>query len=56
MNQDNKAMGKGSWIQQLWQTLQPKKGDHDPIVAATDRVVQIADPVIRQAKRYRQVL
>jgi hypothetical protein len=40
----------------FWQHLRSQATGDDPIVQATNRVVQIADPVIRQAKSYRQVL
>ena len=56
MNEQNDQSSFGAWIGQVWQRLQPRATGHDPIVQATDLVVQIADPVIRQAKRYRQVL
>ena len=56
MNGHNGGSRIGAWIDFVWQRLQPHGTGDDPVVAATDRVVQIADPVIRQAKRYRQVL
>lgn len=56
MNGHNGGSRIGAWIGSVWQRLQPKERGDDPVVVATDRVVQIADPVIRQAKRYRQVL
>lgn len=46
----------GAWLGSVWQQFQTQAKTDDPVVLATDRVVQIADPVIRQAKRYRQVL
>jgi len=55
MNEQNDRSRIGAWIGSVWQRLQPQAAD-DPLVQVTDRVVQIADPVIRQAKRYRQVL
>lgn len=55
MNGNNGGSRIGAWIGSVWKRLQPQAAD-DPVVQATDRVVQIADPVIRQAKRYRQVL
>jgi len=56
MQQEQRAAGLGRWVQQVWQALQANRGVDDPIGQATDRVVQIADPVIRQARRYKQVL
>lgn len=44
------------WIETFLQRFQSQAKEDDPITQVTDRVVQIADPVIRQAKRYRQVL
>lgn len=44
------------WIATFLQRYQSQEKEDDPITQVTDRVVQIADPVIRQAKRYRQVL
>lgn len=47
----------GAWIETYWHRLQSQATWDDPIIQlATNRVVQIADPVIRQAKCYRQVL
>lgn len=56
MNEQNDQSRIGSWIGNFWRHLQPQAREEDPLSQATDRVVQIADPVIRQAKRYRQVL
>lgn len=56
MNEQNDRSRIGAWIGSVWQRLQPQAPADDPLVQVTDRVVQIADPVIRQAKRYRQVL
>ncbi|MGD9947140.1 MAG: hypothetical protein AB7U29_01525 [Desulfobulbus sp.] len=56
MKQQNSASGIRGWMQQMWQALRSNKGSDDPLLQATDRVVEIADPVIRQARRYRQVL
>ena len=56
MEQERRAAGIGGWMEQVWQALRPNRSRHDPILEATDRAVQIADPVIRQARRYRQVL
>jgi len=55
MNEQNDRSRLGAWIGSLWRHLQPHEQE-DSLAQATDRVVQIADPVIRQAKRYRQVL
>ncbi len=56
MEQKKRATGAGGWMQQIWLALQPNRGRPDPILEATDRVVQVADPAIRQARRYKQVL
>lgn len=56
MNEQNDRSRFGAWIGNLWQHLQTRQAGDDAIARATDRVVQIADPVIRQARRYRQVL
>jgi hypothetical protein len=56
MNEQNPQSRIGAWMGSLWQRLQPGAAGEDPLVQTTDRMVQIADPVIRQARRYRQVL
>ncbi|WP_448873545.1 hypothetical protein [Desulfobulbus propionicus] len=56
MNEHNDRSRINAWIGNLWRHLQPRAAGEDPLVQVTDRVVQVADPVIRQAKGYRQVL
>lgn len=56
MNHANHEEPSGGWLGTLWQRLQGRGTDQDPVREATEHVVQMADPVIRQAKRYRQVL
>lgn len=56
MNTQHGGSRIGTWLGSVWQQLQPRATADDHVVQATDRVVEIADPVIRQAKRYRQVL
>ena len=56
MSEQHRQSRVGAWMGHLWQRLQPRPAAADPVVQATDRVVQIADPVIRQARGYRQVL
>ena len=56
MNPKNKGEQSGGWIGTLWRNLQGRGTENDPVQEATEHVVQLADPVIRQAKRYRQVL
>jgi hypothetical protein len=56
MNRNNSNERSGSWIGTLWRNLQGRGDGDDPVREATEHVVQLADPVIRQAKRYRQVL
>ena len=40
----------------LWRHLKGRSGEDEVVDRATDHIVQIADPTIRQVKRYRQVL
>lgn len=57
MDGHNSESRIGAWIETYWHRLQSQATWDDPIIQlATNRVVQIADPVIRQAKCYRQVL
>ena len=56
MNKQNRQSRIGSWMGSFWQRLQPRVTGEDALVQATDRLVQIADPGIRQAKGYRRVL
>ena len=56
MNWRNSGEQLGGWIEQIWQCCQPR-GEKDVLLQqTTDQVVQIADPVIRQAKGYRKAL
>ena len=56
MDRPANEAGIGGWLRTAWQKLQPHGAGDDSVRQETDHVVQIADPVIRQAKRYRQVL
>jgi hypothetical protein len=56
MNGHNGGLRIGAWIGTFWRRLQYQATGDDTIVQATNRVVQIAGPVISQAKCYRQVL
>ncbi|KAF0190149.1 MAG: hypothetical protein FD168_447 [Desulfobulbaceae bacterium] len=56
MNEQIEGTGIGGWIGKLWQQLQSSSTKNDQVTLATEHVVEIADPVIRQARRYRQVL
>lgn len=56
MNEQNGRAGIGAWIGSVWRHFQPQATANDPVGHATDRVVDIADPVIRQAKHYKKVL
>lgn len=56
MTGQNEGTGGGGWIGKLWRQLQGSSADKDNVTLATEHVVEIADPVIRQARRYRQVL
>ncbi len=56
MNHKNRGEPSCGWMGTLWRHLRGGGADDDPVREATEHVVQMADPVIRQAKRYRQVL
>ena len=56
MNQHNVKERSNGWIATLWRHLQGSGTEDDFIRQTTDHVVQVADPVIRQAKGYRKVL
>lgn len=56
MNEQHKQSRIGAWMGGLWQRLAPQATAEAPVFQATERVVQIADPVIRQAKGYRRIL
>ncbi len=56
MNEQNDRSGIGAWIGNVWRHLQPQAAGDDPLAQATDLVVEIADPVIRQVKHYKKVL
>lgn len=56
MNEQHQQSRIGAWMGSLWQRLQPRATGEDPLVQAMDRLVQVADPVIRQSKGYRRVL
>jgi len=56
MNPKNGGEKSGGWIGTLWRHLKGHGADDDLVTEATEHVVQMADPVIRQAKRYRKVL
>ena len=56
MNQQQSETGIGGWMRSVWQKLHPQVEADQLVRQATEQVVQIADPVIRQARSYRQVL
>jgi hypothetical protein len=56
MNGHNEGTGGGGWIGRLWRQIQGSSTEKDHVSLATEHVVEIADPVIRQARHYRQVL
>jgi len=56
MNWRNSSARIGGWIEHVWR-LRQTRGEQDVVLQqTTDQVVQIADPVIRQAKGYRKAL
>ena len=56
MHQQQSEAGIGGWMRTLWQKLHPQVEADQMVRLATEQVVQIADPAIRQARHYRQVL
>mgnify|MGYP001416649051 FL=1 len=56
MNWRNSSARIGGWIEHVWR-LRQTRGEQDVVLQqTTDQVVQIADPVTRQAKGYRKAL
>jgi len=55
-NEQNEQTGFGGWINKLRQRLHDRTTEDDSVTLATEHAVEIADPVIRQANRYRQLL
>ncbi|MEE4135564.1 MAG: hypothetical protein V2I32_05755 [Desulforhopalus sp.] len=45
-----------SRVRHLWQHFRTGWSESNPLAAEIDRVVELADPTIRRARRYRQVL
>ena len=56
MNWQNGRARLGGWLGHIWQHYQARGEQESLVRQTTDYVVQIADPVIRQAKGYRKVL
>lgn len=56
MNWKNRGGRLGGWLGPIWQHYQARGEQESLVRQTTDHVVQIADPVIRQAKGYRKVL
>jgi hypothetical protein len=46
----------GGWIRGIWDQYQARRTNEKELRQATEQVVQVADPVIRQARRYRKLL
>lgn len=45
-----------SWIGNIWSQYRTRRDNEEILRQATEQVVKVADPVIRQARRYRRVL
>lgn len=56
MNRHKDGVKIGTLIKACWQHFQSQKTDDDPIMQATNWVVQIADPAIHQVKHHQQSL
>jgi hypothetical protein len=56
MNIQNSQQRIGGWIGTIWQDYKDRKATQGIVHHATEQALQIADPVIRQAKSYRKVL
>ena len=46
----------GGWIGNIWSQYRTRRDNEEVLRQATEQVVKVADPVIRQARRYRKVL
>ena len=47
---------QGGWMGSLWHRFTAGQGTDDLLDQAVERVIQVADPMIRQAKGYRKAL
>lgn len=56
MNGQQNGTGIGGWFRGRWQQYQVHKTQEEMLHQATERIVEVADPVIRQARKYRHVL
>ena len=48
--------GFGGWLKDKWQKYQSQRTNEERLRQATEQVVEVADPAIRQARRYRNAL
>ena len=56
MKAHNEPAPQGGWMGSLWHQLTARRPTDDSLDQAVERVIQIADPMIRQAKGYRKTL
>lgn len=56
MSVKDSTNGNGGWVGDLWRQYQARRMNNVVLRQATEDVVKIADPFIRQASRYRKVL
>ena len=56
MSMQGSTNGSGGWIGGIWSQYRTRRSNEEILRQATEQVVKVADPVIRQARRYRKVL
>ena len=56
MSEQDGGIQIGRWFKDTWQNYKEHKTQEKMLHQITERVVEVADPVIRQAKRYHNVL
>ena len=55
MKAHNEPAPPGGWMGSLWHQLTARRPTDDSLDQAVERVIQVADPMIRQAKGYRKL-
>lgn len=56
MKDEEGTLSSGGWVAGIWRQYQERQAHEEVLRQATEQVVEVADPVIRQARRYRRVL
>lgn len=56
MKVEKGTLSNGGWFEGIWRQYWEHRANEEILRQATEQVVKVADPVIRQARRYRKVL